>query len=134
MAATHIATVSEEGVDTVIRFSGKVRLPQGPVSVREIESTGEIVLAPIAPTGEQTGSWAAFLDHLARTPRDPEFMKERPMNRPPVDGKLFGDVSAKRMSWDEFFDLVGTLDVPEEYMAERPMNRLPVERTIFEDD
>jgi antitoxin VapB len=108
MAATHIATVTEDGVDTVVRFSGKVRLPQGPVSVREIEATGEIVLAPIA--------------------------KERPMNRPPVDLKLFSDGSAKRMSWDEFFDLVGTLDVPEEYMAERPMNRLPVERTIFEDD
>jgi hypothetical protein len=91
MAAAHIATVTEEGVDTVVRFSGKVRLPQGPVSVREIEGTGEIVLAPIAPSEEKADSWDAFLDHLARTPRDPEFMKERPMNRPPVDRKLFAD-------------------------------------------
>ena len=91
MAATHIATVTEEGVDTVVRFSGKVRLPRGPVSVREIEATGEIVLAPIAPSRELADNWAAFLDHLAQTPRDPEFMKERPMNRPPVDRKLFAD-------------------------------------------
>ncbi|HEX9200342.1 MAG TPA: hypothetical protein VF865_12335 [Acidobacteriaceae bacterium] len=91
MAATRTANVTEEGVHTVVRFSGRVRLPRGPVSVREIEATGEIVLTPISPPSERADSWDAFLDHLASTPRDPEFMKERPLNRPPVDRKLFSD-------------------------------------------
>lgn len=91
MATVQTANVSEEGFATVVRFSGKVRLPSGPVSVREIESTGEIVLAPIASAAQPVDSWDAFLDHLAQTPRDPGFMKDRPMNRPPVDRKLFSD-------------------------------------------
>jgi hypothetical protein len=91
MATVQTANVTEEGFATVVRFSGKVRLPSGPVSVREIESTGEIVLAPIASAAETADSWDAFLDHLAQTPRDPEFMKDRPMNRPPIDRKLFSN-------------------------------------------
>jgi hypothetical protein len=91
MAAAHTAIVTEEGIHTVVRFSGKVSLPYGPVAVREIEETGEIILTPISPSAQLTDSWAAFLDHLARTPRDPEFMKDRPLNRPPIDRKLFPD-------------------------------------------
>jgi len=91
MATTQTANVTEEGFATVVRFSGKVRLPSGPVSVREIESTGEIILTPIACATQPADSWDAFLDHLAQTPRDPDFMKERPMNRPPVDRKLFSE-------------------------------------------
>jgi hypothetical protein len=91
MAAAHIATVTEEGLDTVIRFSGKVRLPEGTVSVREIEATGEIVLSPIAPSTQPGDSWGAFLDDMSRRPRDTEFMRERPMNRPPSDRKLFAE-------------------------------------------
>jgi hypothetical protein len=91
MSAARTANVTEEGIHTVVRFSGRVRLPQGTVSVREIDGTGEVVLTPITPPSGPADTWDAFLDHLASTPRDPEFMKERPLNRPPVDRKLFSD-------------------------------------------
>ena len=91
MATAQTANVTEEGFSTVVRFAGRVRLPSGPVSVREIESTGEIVLAPIAPAVQPADSWDAFFEDMSRRPRDPEFMKERPMNRPPVDRKLFSE-------------------------------------------
>ncbi len=94
MAAAHTATIVEDGDDTIVRFAGRVRLPAGPVLVREDESTGEIILAPVPQSGE-TNPWIDFFDAMDAIPRDERWdafvqvMKERPMNRPPVERNLF---------------------------------------------
>lgn len=96
MAAAHTATVAEDGDDTIVRFSGKVRLPAGPVLVREDEVTGEVILAPVPPV-QEPNPWIDFFDAMDRIPRDEHWnafiqvMEERPMNRPPMARNLFAD-------------------------------------------
>ena len=93
--AAHTATVSSDGDDTVIRIAGHVRLPLGPALVKEVEATGELVLAPVgAPL--QPYSWDELFQCFDAQPRDEywsEFMRvmqARPMNRLPVDRDIFG--------------------------------------------
>ena len=96
MAAAHTATVTEEGEDTIVRITGKISLLKGPVLVRENETTGEIVLSPLAEAKEPQ-SWAEFFRCLDQLPRDEHWdaflqvMEERPMNRLPVERNLFPD-------------------------------------------
>lgn len=87
--STRTAIITSEGDETVVRISGRVRLASGPVAVREIEATGELVLAPLRAS--QPDTWVAFFDRLNRREPDSDFMAERPMNRIPPDKDLFGD-------------------------------------------
>jgi hypothetical protein len=90
MAATRTANVTEDGANTVVRFSGRVGLPKGPVSVREM-ATGGVLLTP---------------------------MVSAPGNETEHGDAEMGLSNDKRGKWKAFFDLVDTLDVPEEYMAD----------------
>lgn len=90
MAAAHTATVTEDGEDTIVRISGKINLPKGPVLVRENKSTGEVVLSSQAAPARED-SWAAFFALIDSREPDPDFMRERPMNRLPVEKNLFPD-------------------------------------------
>lgn len=88
------ATVTCEGDDTIIRISGRVRLPQGPILIREDKHTGELILAPVEPRPVE-GSWAQLFAEFDALPRDEHWdefikvMQERPMNRLPVERDLF---------------------------------------------
>jgi len=87
--AAHTAIVTEEAGEKIVHLPSDVPLKPGPVSYT-IGNQGEIVLASPEQTDKQA-AWIAWLDHLDSTPRDPNFMKERPMNRPPVEKNLFPD-------------------------------------------
>ena len=90
MAAAPTATVRTDGNDSVIRFEGKISLPEGPVCMRENPHTGEIVLsARLTPSHPE--SWADLFALIDSREPDPEFMRERPMNRLPVEKNLFPD-------------------------------------------
>ncbi len=90
MAAAHTAIVTMDGSNTLIRIEGRISLPEGPVCMRENPQTGEIVLSSrIAPSHPE--SWADFFALIDSREPDPEFMRERPMNRPPLEKKLFPD-------------------------------------------
>jgi hypothetical protein len=92
--AAHTAIVTSEGTETIIRIPGPVRIPSGPVIVRENEETGELILSP-SPDTPQPKTWSEFFDNLDHQVRDEHWdaffkvMHDRPMNRPPVDRKLF---------------------------------------------
>jgi G3E family GTPase len=85
------AQITSEGDETVIRLSGHIDLPSGPASVRVTEQAGEVILTPVAEMSDRHKEWLAFLDELAARPVDEEFMKERPMNRVPVEEDFFRD-------------------------------------------
>jgi hypothetical protein len=87
--AAHTAIVTEEAGEKIVRLPSDVPLKAGLVSYI-IGNQGEIVLTSPEQNDKQA-AWIAWLDHIASTPRDPDFMKERPMNRPPVENKLFPD-------------------------------------------
>jgi hypothetical protein len=93
--AAHSAIVTNEEDETVIRIQGHVRLPLGPVLVREVEETGEVILAPVVETSHPN-PWFELFDSLDRQPRDEHWdefskvMRERPINRLPVERNLFG--------------------------------------------
>jgi hypothetical protein len=91
MAATHTATITEEDSETVVRISGKVNLPAGKVTVREIKATGEIVLTPVRDAAQPDDTWEAFLNDMSRRPIDHEFMKHRPMNHLPGEDTLYSE-------------------------------------------
>lgn len=97
--ATHTAVdvsahVTTEGNETVIRIPGPGHLPSGRVNARANLVTGEMVLTPEQSSSAPT-TWAEFFDHMDAQPRDEHWdefmkvMKERPMNRPPVERDLF---------------------------------------------
>ncbi len=88
--STRTAFVTSEGDETVVRISGRVRLASGPVAIREIEATGELILAPLE-TVNPPDTWTSFFARLNQRPGDPRFMSERPMNRIPLEKDLFGD-------------------------------------------
>ncbi len=87
--AAQIATVTQEGEEIVVRFPQDVPIQVGSVSYR-IGARGEVVLAPVSTAARQE-AWIAFLDRIEARDPDPEFMKERPMNRLPVERNLFPD-------------------------------------------
>ena len=90
MAAAHTATVITDGNDTLIRIEGKISLPEGPVCLRENLQTGEIVLSSRV-TPSRPESWADLFALIESRAPDPDFMRERPMNRLPVEKNLFAD-------------------------------------------
>ena len=91
MAAAHTANarVSTANGEKVVHLPADALLDDGAVSCVVTED-GQVTLSPLTPEARQK-AWIAFLDHLDATPRDPHFMRDRPMNRPPVEQKLFTD-------------------------------------------
>jgi hypothetical protein len=85
------AEIASEGDDTVIRIPGQIDLQPGSISMRLTEQTGEIILTPVAEMSDRHKKWLSFLDELAARPSDEEFMRERPMNSPPLEKSLFPD-------------------------------------------
>jgi hypothetical protein len=90
MAATHTDTITEEGDEKVVRFPGGVPLSRGEVTY-EIKPSGELVLKQVSEQAraKRQADWIAFLDEIAARPPDPDFMKERPMNRLPIERDLW---------------------------------------------
>jgi hypothetical protein len=92
MATSHPAFITEEGAEKVVHPSASGPAAAEPLGYR-IEPSGKLVLVPLPEDvrARRQAAWIAFLDHIESTPRDPDFMKERPLNTPPVDRNLFPD-------------------------------------------
>jgi len=87
-----ISLVADESQDGEFVLSTRFLATKEPSGYR-VEPSGNLVLVDLREDilAERQAKWIAFLDHIESTPRDPEFMKERPMNQPPVDRKLLQD-------------------------------------------
>jgi antitoxin VapB len=85
MVVTRTAKLFKNGSSQAVRLPAEFRFPGKEVAIRRDEKTGDVILSPKAALGD----WKAFFA-LARTIDIPEdFMKERPLNVPPVARKLF---------------------------------------------
>ena len=89
MAAAHIATVTEEGDEKVVRLPRKIPLKPRCISY-EVRADGTLELKPFN-SEERQRAWIEFLETIAARKPDPDFMAERPMNRLPVERNLFPD-------------------------------------------
>jgi virulence-associated protein VagC len=91
MPSTLITEVINDGPSQVIRIPAEFHLDVETVAIRRNVATGGLTVDPqINPF--VVDSWAAFLDDLHESPRDPDFLLVRPMNQPPSERNiLFGD-------------------------------------------
>jgi hypothetical protein len=87
-----VGLIGEEVRERDFRIANRVRMTKEPSGYR-VEPSGKLVLVdlPEEIVAERQSKWIALLDHIESTPRDPDFMKERPMNQPPVDRNLLSD-------------------------------------------
>jgi antitoxin VapB len=92
MSGTRTAKLFKNGASQAVRLPAEFRFPGKEVSIRRDEKTGEVILSPQTSLGD----WKTFFA-LARTIEVPEdFMKERPLNVPPVERNLFGKGKRKK--------------------------------------
>lgn len=86
MAETRTAKLFRNGASQAVRLPAEFRFPGIEVAIRRDEKTGEVVLSPI-PT---LGDWDTFFQFMRSVDVPEDFMKERPLNKPPVERNLFG--------------------------------------------
>ena len=89
MPETRLAKLFKNGASQAVRLPAEFRFEGTEVYATRDERTGDVVLS----TQPGARAWAEFFE-LMRTIDVPDaFMAERPMNVPPADRNLFGDVA-----------------------------------------
>ena len=82
---TRVAKLFKNGASQAVRLPVEFRFEGSEVYVTRNEVTGDVVLS------NQPGAkaWRDFFEMAAQVDASDEFMKDRPMNRPPIDRNLF---------------------------------------------
>ena len=97
-SSTHFdipATITVEDGRTVIQFSRRLDLPEGEAIARFDQKSGDIHVEKVSHPEAQRQAWVTLLDRIANSTNDvhtAEFdriMRERPLNRPPIEKNLF---------------------------------------------
>lgn len=86
MPETRVAKLFRNGASQAVRLPAEFRFDGSEVHATRDERTGDVVLS--AHPGSQ--AWSAFFAARDKAAVPARFMADRPMNRPPVERKLFG--------------------------------------------
>ena len=87
MPISHLAEVVRDGDSQVVRIPAEFHLDSETVEIRRNDETGELILA--APAKRLT--WDEFFDLVSTLNVPEDYMTDRPMNRLPVERKIFED-------------------------------------------
>jgi antitoxin VapB len=116
-SAPKTAKLFKNGRSQAVRLPKEFRFEGNEVAIRQIPSTGEVVLAPIVP--EPTVSfdeWFALYDAIPDDATEEEFAKLPP--RP------------KNLTWEQVFRIIDRAHVPADFMADREKS-MPRELDLF---
>jgi antitoxin VapB len=92
MPSSRTAKLFKNGASQAVRLPAEFRFPGNEVSIRRDEKTGDVILSPRTPFGD----WDAFFEFMRSVDVPEDFMKERPLNRPPRERNLFGATKKKK--------------------------------------
>lgn len=85
MPPTRKAKLFRNGASQAVRLPAEFRFEGDEVFVTRDERTGDVVLS----SRPGARAWADFQELMATIDVPDEFMRERPMNRPPVERDIF---------------------------------------------
>jgi antitoxin VapB len=86
MRGTRTAKLFKNGASQAVRLPAEFRFPGKEVSIRRDEKTGDVILSPRTALGD----WDAFFEFMRSVGVPEDFMKDRPLNKPPRERNLFG--------------------------------------------
>ena len=92
MPSSRTAKLFKNGASQAVRLPAEFRFPGNEVSIRRDEKTGDVILSPRTSLGD----WDAFFEFMHSVDVPEDFMKERPLNRPPRERNLFGATKKKK--------------------------------------
>jgi antitoxin VapB len=92
MPSSRTAKLFKNGASQAVRLPAEFRFPGNEVSIRRDEKTGDVILSPRTSLGD----WDAFFEFMRSVDVPEDFMKERPLNRPPRERNLFGATKKKK--------------------------------------
>lgn len=87
MPKTQTAKLFKNGASQAVRLPAEFRFPGKEVRIRRDKKTGDVILSPVAATGD----WDAFFELMRTIDVPKDFMQERPMNLLPRERNLFGE-------------------------------------------
>lgn len=87
MSQTRIAKLFKNGASQAVRLPAEFRFEGTEVYATRDNATGDVVLS----TRPRAKTWEEFFELMRSIEAPADFMTERPMNRPPVERKIFGD-------------------------------------------
>jgi antitoxin VapB len=82
---TRVAKLFKNGASQAVRLPAEFRFEGSEVFVTRDEVTGDVVLS----NRPGAKAWRDFFEMAGQIDASDEFMKDRPMNRPPIDRNLF---------------------------------------------
>ena len=85
MYQTRVAKLFKNGASQAVRLPAEFRFEGSEVFVTRDEVTGDVVLS----TRPGAKVWRDFFEMAGAIDDADEFMRDRPMNRPPADRNLF---------------------------------------------
>lgn len=85
MIRSRKAKLFKNGASQAVRLPAEFRFEGDEVYATRDERTGDIVLS----TRPGAETWADFFELMRSIDVPPDFMADRPMNRPPVERELF---------------------------------------------
>jgi antitoxin VapB len=86
MPSSRTAKLFKNGASQAVRLPAEFRLPGKEVSIRRDDKTGDVILSPRTSLGD----WDAFFEFMRTIEVPDDFMKDRPLNKPPRERNIFG--------------------------------------------
>jgi len=87
MPQTHTAKLFKNGASQAVRLPAEFRFSSEEVYIRRDESTGDVILSE----SPGTEIWDDFFNRMRKIEVPSEFMRRRPLNKPPKVRNIFGE-------------------------------------------